>query len=90
MLVYNGGYVLAQVVGMVVDHMIHPGVGAGFGFGLLLLATAVALVLAKDPDVSPPGFFARNKFARRFWWMAFYSVNTYLFIFAFFARLVNH
>ena len=60
------------------------GVGAGFGFGLLLLATAVALVLAKDPDVSPPGFFARNKFARRFWWMAFYSVNTYLFIFAFF------
>ncbi|KAL8405175.1 hypothetical protein RB594_009901 [Gaeumannomyces avenae] len=75
MLTYNGGYVLAQVLGMVVGHMVHPGVGAGFGFGLLLLATAVAVFLAKDPDVSPPGVFAGNRFVRRFWWMAFYSGN---------------
>ncbi|KAL8345851.1 hypothetical protein RB601_005759 [Gaeumannomyces tritici] len=75
MLAYNGGYVLAQVFGVVVGHMVHPGVGAGFGFGLLLLATTMAVFLAKDPDVSPPGVFAGNRFVRRFWWMAFYSGN---------------
>ena len=72
---HNGGYLLGQLVGVIVAHMVSPGAGAGVGFGLYIGGVTGSLICAKTPDSIAPGFWGRNKWLNKFWWMGLYSVR---------------
>jgi solute carrier family 6 GABA transporter-like protein 1 len=74
--VYNVGYFGGQIVGVAVAHGTeNPSAGAGAGFGLYVVCVAVAVCIAKIPDAHAASFWNRNAVLRRFWFLAFYSVN---------------
>jgi len=76
LIVYNVGYIGGQIFGIACGHGTNiPAAGAGLGFGLYFICAAVAVFLARTPDVPAPGFWGRNSFLSRFWWLAFYSVS---------------
>jgi solute carrier family 6 GABA transporter-like protein 1 len=74
-LTHNGGYFFGQLLGVIVGHTVSPGAGAGVGFGLYIGGVIGSLVCAKTPDSIAPGFFARNVWLNKLYWMAFYSVR---------------
>ncbi|KAL8840777.1 MAG: hypothetical protein Q9176_003623 [Flavoplaca citrina] len=73
--VYNGGYFLGQILGVAVGHGVSGGAGAGLGFGIFFLGVIVSVFLCKPPTVPAPGFWNKNAYLRRFWFLAFYSGN---------------
>jgi solute carrier family 6 GABA transporter-like protein 1 len=74
-LVHNGGFLAAQVVGLIVAHTVQPGAGAGVGFGIYIAIVLISLVIAKEPDSIAPRFWARNSWSNKFWWLGLYSVS---------------
>lgn len=79
--VYNFGYLSATMVGLGVAHSVGPKAGAGAGFGLFVAGSVLAIVLAKTPAIQARGFWNKNLWLSRFWWVAFYSVSHGLFPF---------
>ena len=73
-ILYNGGYFSGMVFGNVLAHAVSPGAGAGMGFGLYIAGVIAALVLAKTPSTPARVFMSKNKWASKFWFLAFYSV----------------
>lgn len=74
--VYNVGYFGGQIVGVSVAHgAANPSAGAGAGFGLYILCVVISVLIAKTPDCKAAGFWNRNVFLSRFWYLAFYSVR---------------
>ncbi|KAL6242046.1 hypothetical protein RBB50_010958 [Rhinocladiella similis] len=74
--VYNVGYFGGQVLGISLAHGIgNPGAGAGAGIGFYAVLAVVSVFLAKTPEVKAAGFWKRNVFLSRFWFLAFYSGN---------------
>ncbi|KAK2746805.1 hypothetical protein FQN57_002847 [Myotisia sp. PD_48] len=71
--IFNGGYLAATIIGLIVAHTVSPEAGAGTGFGIFIVATIIAVFLARVPDVVAPSFWGKNTFLTRFWWLAFYS-----------------
>jgi solute carrier family 6 GABA transporter-like protein 1 len=72
---YNITYFGSMVIGNAVAHTVQDKVGAGVGFGLWIIGTVISIFIAKDPTSGAPGFWGRNKFLARVWWVAFYSGN---------------
>jgi solute carrier family 6 GABA transporter-like protein 1 len=72
---YNGGYVLAHFVGILLGHLVSPEVGAGVGFGIYIIGGIGSAVIGKVPTVPAPGFWGSNVILSRFWYAAFYSGN---------------
>ncbi|KFA63378.1 hypothetical protein S40285_01814 [Stachybotrys chlorohalonatus IBT 40285] len=73
-LVYNGGFVVAQVAGIGLAHGYSPEAGAGLGFGLFVLGLVGSLALAKTPaDGVMPAFWQKSALYRRFYYLVFYS-----------------
>lgn len=72
---YNGGYVLAHFVGLLVGHLLSPAAGAGAGFGIFIVCAIATATFGKTPTVPAPGFWSRNAWLNRFWYAAFYSVS---------------
>lgn len=74
--VYNIAYFGAQLAGLCVAHGIqNPSAGAGVGFGIYVLGAVAAVILSRAPDSSARGFWSRNTYLSRFWYLAFYSVS---------------
>lgn len=72
---WNAGYFGGQILGVAIGHATSAPIGAGVGFGVFIAGTGAALLLAKTPDAEVPGFWNKNAFLRRFWFLAFYSVR---------------
>lgn len=77
--IYNGGYVVAHFVGLLVGHLVSPGAGAGAGFGIFIVCSVTAAFYGKTPTVPAPRFWSRNAMLNRFWYAAFYSVSSEIF-----------
>jgi solute carrier family 6 (neurotransmitter transporter, GABA) member 1 len=75
-ILYQCGYFGGIILGIVIGHTVSEAAGAGVGFGVYILFTAIFLFVSKTPDCDASGVFNRNKFARKFWWVAFYSVSS--------------
>ncbi len=75
-IIYNGGYFLGQILGVAVGHGVSGGAGAGLGFGIFVVGACVAVFLSGTPSAPAPGFWNKNAFLKRFWFLAFYSVST--------------
>jgi solute carrier family 6 GABA transporter-like protein 1 len=73
--IYNGGYVAAHFIGLLVAHLVSAEAGAGVGFGIFIICSLVAAFMGKVPTVPAPGFWAKNTMLSRFWYAAFYSGN---------------
>jgi solute carrier family 6 GABA transporter-like protein 1 len=74
--VYNVGFFGGQLFGISLAHGIsNAGVGAGAGIGFWAVMSIVAVLIARSPDVPAPRFWNANKFVRKFWYLAFYSVR---------------
>lgn len=76
--IYNAGYILAMVLGVVIAQAVGAEAGAGTAFGIYILSTILCVALANLPDSSPPSFWGRNSLLSKFWWVAFYSVSYFL------------
>jgi solute carrier family 6 (neurotransmitter transporter, GABA) member 1 len=74
-LLHNGGYLLAQICGLILAHLVSAGAGAGLGFGLYIASVVGSLVIAKTPDSTAPRFWGGNAWLTKFWWMGLYSVS---------------
>ncbi|KAM0322003.1 hypothetical protein ACHAQA_009745 [Verticillium albo-atrum] len=72
---FNGGYVAAHIIGLLVGHLVSPGAGAGVAFGIFIIGAVLSAVLGKTPTVAAPSFWGNNAFLSRFWYSAFYSGN---------------
>ncbi|RSL68876.1 hypothetical protein CEP53_002422 [Fusarium sp. AF-6] len=72
---YNGGYVLATFLGILLGHLVNPSVGAGVGFGVFIAGSLIAAFVGKTPTVPAPRFWGGNPILSRFWYAAFYSGN---------------
>jgi solute carrier family 6 GABA transporter-like protein 1 len=76
LIVYNVGFFGGQVFGISLAHGIsNAGAGAGAGTGLWAVMALVAIFIARSPVAPAPSFWNRNKFVRKFWFLAFYSVR---------------
>jgi solute carrier family 6 (neurotransmitter transporter, GABA) member 1 len=75
-IIYQCGYLGGIILGIVVGHTVSEPVGAGVSFGIYVVCTAVFLFIAKTPNYDASGIFNRNDFAKKFWWVAFYSVGS--------------
>jgi solute carrier family 6 GABA transporter-like protein 1 len=74
-IIYNIGFFGGQVFGISLAHGIsNPGAGAGAGIGFWAVCAIAATVIARTPTTPAAGFWRRNSFASRFWYLAFYSV----------------
>ena len=75
--VYNIGFFGGQLFGISLAHGIsNPGAGAGAGIGFWIFCSLVATFIARTPNTPTPSFWNRHVIARRFWYLAFYSVST--------------
>jgi solute carrier family 6 GABA transporter-like protein 1 len=72
---YNGGYVFATFIGILLGHLVSPGVGAGVGFGVFIACSLVAAFVGKTPTVPAPRFWGNKPILSRFWYAAFYPGN---------------
>lgn len=72
---YNGGYVLAHFVGLLVGHLVSAEAGAGVGFGIFIIGIVASTLIGKTPTVPAPSFWGGNAFLSRFWYNVFYSGN---------------
>lgn len=75
--IFNGGYLTAQLVGLLVGQTVSAGAGAGAGFAIFIVCTIAAAFIGKTPTVEPPSFWAKNTILSRLWYAAFYSVSLY-------------
>ncbi|KAL8336789.1 hypothetical protein RB601_008332 [Gaeumannomyces tritici] len=73
LLAYLAGYFGAMVVGVAAGIATSGEIGAGVGFGIYIALTAAALVFGRTPDAPVSGFFGRNVYLQRFYYVAFYS-----------------
>jgi solute carrier family 6 GABA transporter-like protein 1 len=73
--IFNGGWVFAQLAGLLVGQTVSAGAGAGVGFGIFAIAVIATAFVGKTPTVAPPGFWAKNAILSRLWYAAFYSGN---------------
>lgn len=72
---YNVGYFGGQVLGISLAHGIgNPGAGVGAGLGFFAAVTIVSVLVSKVPVTKAAGFWKRNSYLSRFWFLAFYSV----------------
>ncbi|KAF7192485.1 Sodium- and chloride-dependent GABA transporter 1 [Pseudocercospora fuligena] len=69
------GFIGGLATGLAIAHNVSVDGGVGAGFGLFFLCTLISVLIAKTPDSIAPGFWSRNAFFCRFWWLAFYSGN---------------
>jgi solute carrier family 6 (neurotransmitter transporter, GABA) member 1 len=74
MLAFNGGYFGGTISGLALAHGHSASAGAGLGFGLFILGSVVSILVARTPQSPASGFWNRNIFTSRFWWVAFYQV----------------
>lgn len=74
--IFNGGWVAAQLAGLLVGQTVSAGAGAGVGFGIFALAVIATAFVGKAPTVAPPSFWAKNGMLSRLWYAAFYSVSS--------------
>ncbi|KAK3703474.1 hypothetical protein LTR37_014464 [Vermiconidia calcicola] len=72
---WNGGYFLGQLFGIIVGHTVSPAAGAGAGFGIFIAFTGAATLVARTPDADVPSFWSKHGLLKRVWFMAFYSGN---------------
>lgn len=80
-ILYNVGFFGGQIFGISLAHGINnPGAGAGAGLGFYVSCAVVAALIARNPEAPAPRFWNRNKWARKFWFLAFYSVSTTSFL----------
>jgi solute carrier family 6 GABA transporter-like protein 1 len=63
--IYNVGFFGGQVFGISLAHG-----------GFWVIMSIVAVFVAHSPAAPAPSFWNRNKFVRKFWFLAFYSVST--------------
>lgn len=68
------GYFGGKIIGLTVAHTVSPPAGAGVGFGVYFVLVIASLFIAKTPDSPAPGFWGRNPYLAKFWWMGAYSV----------------
>lgn len=73
--VHQIGFVGGMVLGLILAHLVSVNAGLGAGFGLFAALAVVSVLIAKTPDSKPPGFWGRNQYSSRLWWLAFYSVS---------------
>lgn len=74
--VYNVGFFGGQIFGVSLAHGINnPGAGAGAGIGFWAVCAIIAVFIARSPDAPAARFWNRNVWARKFWFLAFYSVR---------------
>jgi solute carrier family 6 GABA transporter-like protein 1 len=74
---YNFGFFGGQLFGIVLAHGINnPGAGAGAGIGFYVVFAIIAAIIARTPDTAAPLFWNSNVILRKFWFLAFYSVNS--------------
>ncbi|KAJ4333358.1 hypothetical protein N0V87_007649 [Didymella glomerata] len=74
-LVYTGGFVAAQILGIGIAYAATPAIGAGVGFGIYGASAIAGTLLSKTPGISAPRFWGNSNILSRFWWVAFYSGN---------------
>ncbi|TLD32850.1 hypothetical protein PspLS_00938 [Pyricularia sp. CBS 133598] len=73
--IFNGGYALSFVVGLIIAHHVSAEAGAGAGFGIFIASLVLCLVMARTPSVPAPRFWGGKPILSKFWWLAFYSGN---------------
>ncbi|KAK5077864.1 hypothetical protein LTR64_003735 [Lithohypha guttulata] len=73
--IYNIGYFGGMIFGVAVAHAVSPPAGAGLGFGLYVAGAVASVTLSQTPSSGAARFWARNTYASRFWYLAFYSGN---------------
>lgn len=73
--IFNGGYALAFVLGLIIAHHVSPEAGAGAGFGIFIAALLLCVFMARTPSVPAPRFWGGNLLLNKLWWLAFYSVS---------------
>lgn len=73
---YNGGYVAAHIVGLLVGHLVNASAGAGVVFGIFIVTAIASTFIGKVPTVEAPAFWGKNAMLSRFWYNAFYSVSS--------------
>lgn len=71
--VHQVGFVGGLFCGLLVAHQVQMEAGLGVGFGLWAICTVTSVLIAKYPDSQAPGFWGRNAFLNKLWWLAFYS-----------------
>lgn len=74
-LVYTGGFVAAQILGIGIAYATTPAIGAGVGFGIYGASAIAGTLLSKTPNIPAPRFWGDSNLLSRFWWVAFYSGN---------------
>jgi solute carrier family 6 GABA transporter-like protein 1 len=72
---YNGGYFVAHIVGLLVGHLVSAEAGAGAGFGIFIVATIASIFIGKTPTIEAPSFWGKSPILSRLWYNAFYSGN---------------
>lgn len=77
--VYNGGYVFATFLGILLGHLVSPSAGAGVAFGVFIACSLFTAFFGKIPSVPAPKFWGKNAILSRFWYAAFYPVCTLTF-----------
>ncbi|PPJ56543.1 hypothetical protein CBER1_03909 [Cercospora berteroae] len=73
--IHQIGFLGGHFLGLIIAHMVSIPGGAGAGFGFFFLMVILSSLIGKIPDSKPPGFWGRNAFLARLWWLAFYSGN---------------
>ncbi|KAI6365561.1 hypothetical protein MCOR25_005337 [Pyricularia grisea] len=72
---YNGGFILAHFIGLLIAHLVSAEAGAGAGFGIFIAGALASAFVGKTPTVVAPTFWGNNTMLSRFWYNAFYSGN---------------
>lgn len=73
--IFNFGYFFGQFLGVIIAHTVNPWAGAVTGIGLAVICAIIATCISHTPTVKAAGFWSKNPFAARLWFLAFYSVS---------------
>ena len=73
--IFNFGYFGGMVLGVGIGQGVSAPAGAGVGFGVFIVCTIAAVLIAKAPDARAAGFWNKNAYLSKIWYLAFYSVS---------------